>query len=97
MDATRTVPIIAVMGDPVGAGLITSLARPGGNLTGVAIMSTELSGKRLELLTQALPTARLIAVLANPGAANPGAANPGAYGTKTNRARIRWSLPLLPL
>jgi putative ABC transport system substrate-binding protein len=75
------------MGDPVGAGLITSLARPGGNLTGVAIMSTELSGKRLELLTQALPTARLIAVLANPG----------AYGTKTNRARIRWSLPVLPL
>jgi putative ABC transport system substrate-binding protein len=66
MDVTRTVPIIGVMGDPVGAGLIMSLARPGGNLTGIAMMSTELAGKRLEILTQALPTARRIAVLANP-------------------------------
>jgi putative ABC transport system substrate-binding protein len=67
MDATRTIPIIAVSGDPVSAGFIISLARPGANVTGLAIMLTELSGKRLEILTQALPTARLIAVLANPG------------------------------
>jgi ABC-type uncharacterized transport system substrate-binding protein len=70
MSATRTIPIIMVTGDPVHAGFITSLARPGWNVTGVAIMQTELSGKRLEILTQVLPAARLIAVLANPG--NPG-------------------------
>jgi putative ABC transport system substrate-binding protein len=56
-----------VTGDPISAGFITSLARPGRNVTGVAIMQTELSGKRLELLTQAVPTARRIAIFANPG------------------------------
>lgn len=69
MNATRTIPIVTVSGDPVGAGFVTSLARPGANVTGIAIMHTELSGKRLEILTQALPTARRIAVLSNP--ANP--------------------------
>jgi putative ABC transport system substrate-binding protein len=67
MDATRTIPIIMVAGDPVSTGFISSLSRPGGNVTGLAIMTTELSGKRLEILTQAVPTARIIAVLANPG------------------------------
>jgi putative tryptophan/tyrosine transport system substrate-binding protein len=66
MDATRTIPIIMVAGDPVSTGFISSLSRPGGNVTGLAIMTTELSGKRLEILTQAVPTARIIAVLANP-------------------------------
>ena len=69
MNATRTIPIVMVSGDPVSAGFVASLARPGANVTGLAIMQTELSGKRLELLTQALPVARRIAVLANP--ANP--------------------------
>jgi putative tryptophan/tyrosine transport system substrate-binding protein len=69
MEATRTVPIIMLGADPVGAGFVASLARPGGNITGLAIMHTELSGKRLEMLVQALPTARRIALLANP--ANP--------------------------
>ena len=69
MEATRTLPIITMSADPVGAGFVASLARPGANITGLAIMNTELSGKRLELLVQALPTARRIALLANP--ANP--------------------------
>jgi putative ABC transport system substrate-binding protein len=66
MNATRAIPIVMVSGDPVSAGFVASLARPGANVTGLAIMQTELSGKRLEILTQALPTARRIAVLANP-------------------------------
>jgi len=69
MEATRTLPIITMSADPVGAGFVASLARPGANITGLAIMHTELSGKRLEILVQALPTARRIAMLANP--ANP--------------------------
>src|SRR5262245_31876316 len=66
MEATRAIPIVTVSADPVGAGFVASLARPGANVTGVAIMDTELSGKRLEILTQALPTARRIAFLVNP-------------------------------
>jgi putative tryptophan/tyrosine transport system substrate-binding protein len=69
LEATRTVPIITLSADPVGAGFVASLARPGANITGLAIMHTELSGKRLEILVQALPAARRIALLANP--ANP--------------------------
>jgi len=65
--ATQTIPIVmAPAGDPVSAGFVSSLARPGGNITGVAIMHTELSGKRLEFLTQVVPGTKRIAVLANP-------------------------------
>ena len=53
--ATKTLPIVMVTGDPVGAGLAKSLARPGGNLTGFATLSPNLSGKRLELLTEMVP------------------------------------------
>jgi putative tryptophan/tyrosine transport system substrate-binding protein len=65
--ATSTIPIVFCShGDPVGAGHVASLARPGGNLTGTATLLTELSVKSLELLTQAIPGARRIAVLWNP-------------------------------
>ncbi len=67
MKATRAIPIVMVSGDPVTAGFVASLGRPGGNVTGLAIMHTDLSGKRLEILTQAVPTATRIAVLSNPG------------------------------
>jgi putative ABC transport system substrate-binding protein len=65
--ATSTIPIVMVTtGDPVAAGLVASLARPGGNLTGVTALGQELSGKRLELLKEALPGINHIAVLSNP-------------------------------
>src|SRR5438132_5910178 len=65
-NATAKIPIVFVAGDPVGIGLVASLARPGGNLTGISIMSTELMPKRLELLSELVPQARLIALLVNP-------------------------------
>jgi len=65
--AIKTIPIVAaVIGDPVATGVVTSLAKPGGNITGVAIFSTELAVKRMEILTQALPHVRRIAILVNP-------------------------------
>jgi len=67
--ATRTIPIVALMGDPVEMGLVASLARPGGNLTGVSGQSVDLGGKRLALLKEAVPQVSRVAVLWN--AANP--------------------------
>jgi putative ABC transport system substrate-binding protein len=64
--ATKTIPIVTVSGDPVRTGLVASLARPGGNLTGFAIFTTELEGKKLELLKETIPAASRIAVLWNP-------------------------------
>jgi putative ABC transport system substrate-binding protein len=67
--ATRTLPIVfAAVGDPVTSGLVTSLARPGGNVTGLSMLAQELVGKRLELLTQAVPGVSRVAVLWQPGA-----------------------------
>ena len=60
---TQTIPIIAVLGDPVASGLITSLAKPGGNLTGISMFGSELAAKRLELLTEILPAAQRVGVL----------------------------------
>ena len=62
--ATQSVPIVfARIGDPVGSGLVTSLARPGGNLTGLSILTLELGAKRLELLITAVPDAKRLGVL----------------------------------
>lgn len=67
-DATSTIPIVfAVAVDPVGSGMVASLARPGGNVTGVSIQETELAGKRIELLREILPGLRRMAVIANVG------------------------------
>jgi putative ABC transport system substrate-binding protein len=68
--ATQTIPIVMTSAiDPVGAGLVASLARPGGNLTGLSALGPELSGKRLELLKEVMPGMTRVAVLWN--AANP--------------------------
>ena len=63
--ATSTIPIVvALMSDPVGTGLVSSLARPGGNITGMSIQSTDLAGKRIELLMEAISTLHRFAILA---------------------------------
>jgi putative tryptophan/tyrosine transport system substrate-binding protein len=65
--ATQTIPIVMVAGtDPVGLGLVTSLARPGGNVTGLSISNEELSSKRLQLLKEFVPLLARVAVLRNP-------------------------------
>ena len=73
-NATKTIPIVMVGAgvDPVEAGLVESLARPGGNVTGITNLSRELGGKRLELLKEAVPKIARVAVLYDP-------ASPGVY------------------
>ena len=61
--ASRTIPIVAVTGDPMALGLAVSLAHPGGNVTGIATLSTELAAKQLELLREIVPSARRIGVI----------------------------------
>jgi putative ABC transport system substrate-binding protein len=64
---TTTIPIVFEMGaDPIAMGLVTSLNRPGGNLTGVSSLNVEVTPKRLEILREAIPTATVVAVLLNP-------------------------------
>ena len=77
--ATSTLPIVfAATADPVATGLVTSLARPGGNVTGLSSFTTDLVGKRLELLTQAVPGIRQVAVLWLPG----------VYGERTEKEML---------
>jgi putative tryptophan/tyrosine transport system substrate-binding protein len=69
--ATSVIPIVFVgAGDPIGSGLVASLARPGGNVTGLSLQQTDLAGKRLELLREVVPNVRRVAIMANVGAAN---------------------------
>jgi putative ABC transport system substrate-binding protein len=67
--ATSTIPIVmTLVSDPVASGLVANLARPGGNVTGLSLMSTELNAKRLQLLKEAIPGLTRVAVLWNPDA-----------------------------
>jgi putative ABC transport system substrate-binding protein len=91
---TKTIPIIMFSaGDPVANRIVASLARPGGNVTGLATISSALSGKRLQLLREAIPKAKRIAVLVNP--ANP--SHPVALHGAEDAARrlggfkLKWS------
>jgi putative tryptophan/tyrosine transport system substrate-binding protein len=83
--ATSTIPIVFVTGvDPVTAGLVASLNRPGGNLTGATVIASQLATKHLELLRDLVPMARVVAVLANPN--NPNAENDVADAQTAGRA-----------
>jgi putative ABC transport system substrate-binding protein len=71
---TSTIPIVfPVVNDPLGSGLVASLARPGGNVTGLSLQNPDLAGKRLDLLREIVPGVRRLAIMANAG-------NPGAVG-----------------
>jgi ABC-type uncharacterized transport system substrate-binding protein len=78
-NATGAIPVVMVTtGDPVVNGLVASLARPGGNVTGLTALSQELSGKRLELLKEAVPSGARVAVLSDPAVPDSGPALKGA-------------------
>jgi putative tryptophan/tyrosine transport system substrate-binding protein len=62
-NATHEIPIVAIVGDPVETGIVSSLARPGGNVTGVSLMASALHGKSVELFRDMLPSARRVGVL----------------------------------
>jgi putative ABC transport system substrate-binding protein len=69
--ATSVIPIVfPVAGDPVGTGLVSSLARPGGNVTGLSIQQTDLASKRIELLREIIPGIRRVGIMANTGSPN---------------------------
>src|SRR5437016_13284799 len=88
-EASSTIPIVmALSGDPEGVGLVASLARPGGNVTGVTDNATALSAKRLELLKEAVPTASRIAV----SGVRPSTSTRSSRGR--SRASFRWSSQL---
>jgi putative ABC transport system substrate-binding protein len=71
--ATSIIPIVfAIAADPIGTGLVASLARPGGNVTGLSIQSTDVAAKRLALLREVVPSLRRLAIVANFG--NPASA-----------------------
>jgi putative ABC transport system substrate-binding protein len=91
-NATTTIPIVmASSSDPVRGGLVASLARPGGNITGMALLAPELSGKRLELLKEVVPQVARVAVLWNPR--NPVAGNIGE--TEAAAQALALQLPLV--
>jgi putative ABC transport system substrate-binding protein len=71
-ESTKTIPIVMSQdADPVGSGIIASLARPGGNITGIASLSSELTAKLLELLKETLPRVANVILLSGPGTGNP--------------------------
>ena len=85
-NATSTIPIVITTGaDPVESGLVASLARPGGNLTGVTNLNVELWQKRVELIAELVPQARVIGLLQNPN--NAGAGGSAASAQQAARAK----------
>ena len=91
-EASTTIPIVmAQAGDPVALGLVASLARPGGNITGLTQFQAEISAKRLELLREVMPRIRQMAVLINP--ANPANA-PNLRAMESTAASLKMALQL---
>src|SRR5260370_25713128 len=88
--ASTTIPIVFLTGDdPVRLGLVTSLSRPGGNLTGINVFNSEVTAKRMELLRELVPHLRRIAVLVNPAGANT-----EAQLRAVNEAALAMGLPI---
>jgi putative ABC transport system substrate-binding protein len=91
--ATTTIPIVFVLAsDPVGSGLVASLARPGGNVTGLSTLYTELTGKQLQMLKEAVPEASRVTILCNPE--NP-AIGPGLNGAQATARALGIQLQVL--
>src|SRR5262249_38879598 len=91
--ATTTIPIVFAVGiDPVGSGLVASLAKPGGNVTGLSIQANELAGKRLEFARELVPQLRRLAIMFNVGNAQP-----GLEMGETQAAARRLGLEVVPL
>jgi ABC-type uncharacterized transport system substrate-binding protein len=82
--ATSTIPIVLIVGDPVAGGLVDSLAQPGGNLSGMAFFFAEICAKRVELMKEAIPSLNRVAVFVNP--ANPAMSIPLTTMQETARA-----------
>jgi len=92
-EATKTIPIVMIgIGDPVGAGLVSSLAQPGGNITGNSILGPEVSGKRLELIREFLPSVARVAFLWNPN----NSSHP-AQLAELHAAARRFGMQLIPV
>jgi len=94
MAATRTIPIVmAADGDPVGTGLVASLAHPGGNVTGLSLLSVGLSRKRLEIFKQAIPTLSRERSTASTRSSTPPTATARGNGRRTSTAPRRLRAP----
>jgi putative ABC transport system substrate-binding protein len=92
--ATRTIPIVATASDLVAFGLISSLAKPGGNITGVSLLIPELDAKRLEILREIMPSARRFGVISDPATSGPAglqaiASAAGALGVELQTVEVR--------
>ncbi|MCE9639004.1 MAG: ABC transporter substrate-binding protein, partial [Betaproteobacteria bacterium] len=95
IDATKTIPIVmSAVGDPIGSGFVTNLARPGGNVTGISNMAGELGPKRLALFRELVPAAKRIAVLYNP--ADP-VTDPQIRDTKLSAPRLGLEARFFPV
>jgi ABC-type uncharacterized transport system substrate-binding protein len=92
--ATRTIPIVMVVGAPVESGFVASLARPGGNATGLSGMDSEVAGKRLQILREINPKLERIAILGTTPATNPYS---GPYVEDLRRAASGTDLRLMPV